>query len=200
ADLGGDFGEWFPMNFQTDVAPAVVGVQNNIYFFAKSLDGRIFYNQAPLGQGGSGWVEVEGGGKTDVGPAAGAVGNHIFLAIKGLDGNILLNQADLNGHFGQWFPMNFSTDAAPAVTGVGNNVYFFAKSIDGKIFYNHALIGQGGNGWKEVDGNGLTDKSPAACAVGNNYMFVAAKENGSNTIIVNQADLGKPFGFWFPSN
>jgi len=30
----------------TDVAPAAVGVGNNIYFFAKSLDGRIFYNWA----------------------------------------------------------------------------------------------------------------------------------------------------------
>jgi hypothetical protein len=33
----------------TDVAPAAVGVGDNIFFFAKSLDGRILYNWAKLG-------------------------------------------------------------------------------------------------------------------------------------------------------
>jgi hypothetical protein len=93
------------MNFSTDVAPAVAGVGNNVYFFAKSLDGRIFYNRAVLGQGGVGWTEMEGGGRTDAAPAAGAIGTHVFVAVKGLDGKPYLNQADLGHAFGDWFPM-----------------------------------------------------------------------------------------------
>jgi hypothetical protein len=83
----------------TDVAPAVAGVGNNVYFFAKSLDGRIFYDRAVLGQGGVGWSEVEGNGRTDAAPAAAGVGNHVFVAVKGLDGHIYLNQADLGRPF-----------------------------------------------------------------------------------------------------
>jgi hypothetical protein len=73
----------------------VAGVGNNVYFFAKSVDGRIFDNRAVLGQGGVGWAEMEGGGRTDAVPGAGAVGTHVFVAVKGLDGNLYLNQADL---------------------------------------------------------------------------------------------------------
>src|SRR5207248_2394301 len=107
ADLGQPFGQWFPMGFQTDAAPGVAGVGDNVYFFAKHLDGRIFYNRAQLGQGGVGWAEVEGGGRTDAAPAAGAVGTHVFVVVKGLDGQLYLNQADLAQHFGWWFPMGF---------------------------------------------------------------------------------------------
>jgi len=79
-------------------------VGDNVYVFAKSLDGRIFYNRAQLGQGFLGWAEVDGGGRTDAAPAAGAVGTHVFVAIKGLDGSVYVNQADLGQPFGQWIP------------------------------------------------------------------------------------------------
>jgi hypothetical protein len=87
----------------TDVAPAVADVGNNVYFFAKSLDGRIFYNRAVFGQGGVGWSEVEGNGRTDVAPAAAGVGNHVFVAVKGLDGHIYLNQADQGRPFNNFW-------------------------------------------------------------------------------------------------
>src|SRR5258708_30040250 len=94
------------MTLKTDAAPGVAGVGNSVYFFAKARDGRIFYNHAVLGQGGKGWVEVEGDGRTDAAPAAGAVGTHVFVAVKGLDGNLYLNQADLDKPFnGQWLRM-----------------------------------------------------------------------------------------------
>jgi hypothetical protein len=185
----------------TDVSPAVTGVGDNVYFFAKSLDGRIFFNRAKLGQGGVGWVEVEGNGRTDTAPAAGAVGNHVFVAIKGTDGHIYVNQADLGQPFGQWFggsSNDIVTDVAPAVTGVGDNVYFFAKSLDGRIFFNRAKLGQGGVGWVEVKGNGHTDTAPAAGAVGN-HVFVSIKGT-DGLIYTNQADLGGPFGQWFGSS
>jgi len=182
----------------TNAAPAVGGVGNNVYFFAKGSDGRIMYNRALLGQAGLCWSEMEGNGRTDAAPAAGAVGNHVFVAVKGGDGMLYLNQADLGHPFGQWFPMNFTTDLAPAVAGVGNNVYFFAKSSDGRIMYNRAQLGQGGVGWKEVEGNGRTNAVPAAGAVGN-HVFVAVK-GGDGMLYLNQADLGHPFGQWFPMN
>lgn len=103
ADLGGSFGQWFPMGFSTDVAPAVATVGNNVYFFAKSLDGRIFKNQAVLGKRGQGWVEIEGGGRINAAPAANGIGNSIFCFVKGLDGHIYLNQAEVDHSFSGWF-------------------------------------------------------------------------------------------------
>ena len=91
------------MGFSTDVAPAVASVGNNVYFFAKSLDGRIFKNQAVLGQGGQGWVEIEGGGRTNAAPAVNGVGNSIFCFVKGLDGRSYLNQAEVGHPFSGWF-------------------------------------------------------------------------------------------------
>ena len=107
ADLGGHFNNfWSPMGFSTDVAPAVAAVGNNVYFFAKSLDGRVFYNRAVLGQAGLGWTEVDGNGRISSAPAAAGVGTHVFVAARGLDGNLWLNQADLGGHFNNfWSPM-----------------------------------------------------------------------------------------------
>src|SRR5262249_9179814 len=86
-----------------NTAPAVAGVGDNIYFFARNTAGRIFYNRAQLGQAGVGWTEVEGDDRTDAAPAAGAIGDYVFVAVKGLDGNIYVNQADLGHSFGQWF-------------------------------------------------------------------------------------------------
>jgi len=188
-----------PAHFMTDVAPAVAGVGNNVYFFAKTLDGRIYYNRAVLGQAGVGWTEIDGDGRTHAPPSAGAVANHVFVAVKGLNGTVYINQADEARPFNAfWNPSDFITDAAPAVAGVGNNVYVFAKHVDGRIFYNRAVLGQAFQGWLEVDGGGRTDAAPAAGAVGD-HVFVAVKGlNG--TVYMNQADLGRPFNsFWSPS-
>ena len=187
-----------PTHFMTDVAPAVAGVGNNVFFVARRLDGRVYYNRAVLGQAGVGWNEVDGGGRTDTAPAAGAVGTHVFVAVKGLEGQGYLNQADLGGSFNSfWLPMGFTTDAPIAVAGVGNNVCFFAKHLDGRIFFNRAVLGQGGVGWVEVDGGGRTDTAPAAGAVGT-HVFVAVK-GLDGQVYINQADLGGSFNsFWLP--
>ena len=103
---GGKFGQWFPMNFETNVAPALVSVDQYIYFFGTRVDGRIFYNRARLGQAFEGWKEVDGNGLTNSVVAVGSVGNHIFITIKGLDDKYYLNQADLNRPFNSfWNPM-----------------------------------------------------------------------------------------------
>jgi len=97
---------------------------------------------------------------------------------------------------GPTMPVHFQTDTAPSIAGVGNSIYFFGKRIDGRIFYNRALLGQAGQGWMEMEGNGKTDVSPAAAAVGT-HVFVAIK-GMDGRIYLNQADEGKPFGQWFP--
>jgi hypothetical protein len=179
----------------TAAAPAVAGVGNNIYFFAKIADGRLMYNRAILGQAGCCWSEIDGSGRTDAAPAAGAVGSHVFVAAKGVDGRGYLNQADLGSHFGAWFPLNISTDAPLAVTGVGDNAYFFVKTANGRVMYNRAVVGQPGVGWTEVEGGARTDAAPAAGAVGS-HVFVAIK-GLDGKIYVNQADRARPFGRWF---
>ncbi len=78
----------------TDVAPAAVGVGDNIFFFAKSLNERILYNRAQLSQAFQGWAEVNANSSlhTDAAQTAGAVGNYIFVAAKDLDGNLQFTQ------------------------------------------------------------------------------------------------------------
>src|SRR5438552_928340 len=133
----------------TDVAPAVAGVGNSVYFFAKTRDGRIMYDWAVLGKGGHGWRGMEGSGRSNAGPAAGAVRDHVFVAIKGLDGYVYINQADQGHPFNdQWSQSKMTTNVSPAVAGVGNSVYFFAKTLDGRIVYDWAVLGQGGHGWR----------------------------------------------------
>lgn len=72
----------------------------------------------------------------------------------------------------------------------------FAKSTDGRVFYTSWIAGGGGNGWKEVDGNGHISSAPAAAAVGEHIFLAARALDGS--VILNQADAGHPFGEWFP--
>jgi hypothetical protein len=183
---------------KTDAAMAVAGVGNSVYFFARGLDGRIYYNRAVLGEAGQGWLEMDGDGRTAAAPAAGAVGTHVFVAVRHEDGQLYLNQADLAQPFGQWFPMNFRTDVAPAMTGVGNSIFLFATGLDQHIYVNQAVLGQGFSGWREVQGDGRTDAAPAAGAV-NMHLFVAIKGLDGN-VYLNQGDLGQPFGHWFPMN
>src|SRR5260221_2562127 len=86
------------------------------------------------------------------------------------------------------------TDAAPAVAGAGASVLFLAKDLDGRVLVNRAVLGQAGQGWVEVAGDGRTDSAPAAAAVGT-HVFVAIK-GLDGQVLINQADLGHPFGQW----
>jgi TIR domain-containing protein len=195
ADRGRPFSQWNSLGFATDVAPAVTGAGNTVLVFAVQNQ-RIYMNQAVLGQGFRGWVEVEGNGRTDAAPGAGAVGSHIFLAIKSVDGQMYLNQADLGHPFGQWFSQNMTTDVSPGVTGVGDNIYFFGTSRARRVFYNRAVLGQGGQGWVEIDGDARSTDGVGAGAV-RDHVFVGIRAPDGR-IRINQADLGKPFGSWQP--
>jgi hypothetical protein len=187
-----------PDYFLTDAAPAVAGVGNSAYFFARRTDGRIFNNRAVLGQAGVGWAEIEGGGFTDAPPSAAAVGGHVFVGVKGLDGRIYINQADEGKPFGQWFPMDFRTDVAPALAAVGNRIFVFAKGLNKRVYLSQAVLGQAFSGWFEVQGGGETDRSPSAAAVGD-HVFVAIR-GLDGTIQMNQADLGHAFVGWSSMN
>ena len=91
-------------------------------------------------------------------------------------------------------PAHFSTDATPAVAGVGPDVYFVAKRNDGRLFYNRAALGAAGDGYKEMEGNGLSLSAPSAAAVGT-HLFVGIRGQDQN-VYVNQADDRQSFGNW----
>jgi hypothetical protein len=182
-------------HLSTDVAPGATAADTTVTFVAKSLDGRIFYDYAQLGQGGHGWVELEGNGRTNAAPAAAAIGTYLFVAVKGLDNNVYVNQGELGHPFVGWRASpNMQTDVAPALASGANNIIFVAKSLDGRIFYDYAQLGQGGHGWVELEGNGRTNAAPAAAAIGT-YLFVAVKGLDGN-IYLNQGQLGQRFVGW----
>lgn len=183
-----------PDQFMSDTSPALAGVGNSIYIFARRADGRVMFDRAVLGQKGSGWREVDGDGRTDSAPASAAIGRHVFVAIRGMDGRIQINQADQDRPFGGWFPMNFTTDVAPAVAAVGNSIFVIAKGMDRRIYASQAVLGQGFSGWFQLQGGGLTDSSPSAAAVGS-HLFVAIK-GIDGRLQLNQADFGHPFSGW----
>jgi hypothetical protein len=69
-----------------------------------------------------------------------------------------------------------------------------ANDTEGRIFYNWSVFGQGGQGWRELEGGGRTDAAPAAALVGT-YLFVVVKGLDGN-IYLNQGELGQPFVGW----
>jgi hypothetical protein len=88
------------------------------------------------------------------------------------------------------------TNVSPAVVGVGDTVYFFAVTSDHHVMYKTAQAGQAGLCWEEVEGNGVTMTAPGAGAVGS-HVFVAVRQP-DGSVALNQSDLGKSFGQWFP--
>lgn len=187
-------GPTLPNQFISDSAPSVAGAAHSVYFFARRADGRISYNNALLGQAGTGWREVDGNGQSDKAPASAAAGGHIFVAIKGNDGHVQLNQADEGKPFGAWFAMDFVTDASPAVAIVGNKVFVIAKGTDRRLYAAQAVLGQAFSSWFELQGGGLTDTAPSAAAVGD-HIFVAIK-GLDGRLQINQAELGQAWSGW----
>lgn len=198
--LGGQYVGWqSDYAFETKVAPAVATTPDGVLFFAIDLQGRILFNRAVLGQAGQGWVEVGGNGRTDASPAAALVGNtpYIFAAVKGLDGYIYINQADLGGPWVGWrSDYAFQTDVAPAVATTPDGVIFFAKDLHGRILSNRVVLGQAGQGWVEVGGNGRTNAAPAAALVGDNPYIFAAVKGYDGHFYLNQAGLGASWVGW----
>jgi hypothetical protein len=166
-----------------------------------STDDRIFYKWWDLGKGGQIYGELDGNGRTDAAPAPALVGpqhNYLFVIVKGLDGNLYLNQGELGKPFVGWHTsMNFQTRVAPGAASAGDTTAVVATGVDGRIFYDWWELGQGGHGFRELDGNGRTDAAPAAALVGpqHNYLFVIVKGLDGN-LYLNQGELGKPFVGW----
>jgi hypothetical protein len=72
----------------------------------------------------------------------------------------------------------------------------FQIARDGRIYSNRTVLGLGGHGWLELDGDGRTDAAPAAAVAGNApYMFVAVK-GLDGYIYINQGDVGGPYVGW----
>ena len=87
------------------------------------------------------------------------------------------------------------TSVAPGASSSGSTSVAVATGTDGRIYYNWWLLGQGGAGWRELDGDGRTDA--ALVGPGNDYLFVAVKGLDGN-VYLNQGQLGHPFVGWQP--
>jgi hypothetical protein len=199
-DLGRPFVGWGVMGgLQTNVSPAVAPTPDGVMFFATRTDGHIFSQRVVLGQAGQGWREVEGGGATDAAPAAALCGNanYWFVVVKGLDGYVYINQGNLGSPFIGWGRIaGLQTNVAPAIATTPDGVIVFATRTDGRIFSNRIVLGQAGQGWVEVGGNGATNAAPAATLVRNNpYIFTLVK-GLDNFVYLNQAQLGGGWVGW----
>jgi len=194
ADDGKSFGQWFPLNFQSDLAPAVATVSNRVFVFGVSRDHRVFATQAVLGSAFSPWVELQGQGQSITAPSAASVGTHLFVGITGIGGLVQLNQAELGHAWSGWQSLKFNSIVAPALTSVGNSIFVFARAASGSIQLDQAPLGKAFSGWFEVQGGGRTASAPAAASIGN-HIFVVIRDPSDN-VSTNQTDFGKAFGSW----
>ena len=183
----------------TKVAPAVATTPDGVLFLATAPDGRIYQSRVVLGGAAQRWKELEGGGRTDAAPAAALCGNapYTFVAVKGYDQNVYINQGGLGGPYVGWqTDATIKTNVAPAVARSPDGVIFFATDTTGRIFQNRVVLGQAGQGWRELEGSGRTDASPAAAICGNApYVFVAVKGYDQN-VYINQGGVGGPYVGW----
>jgi hypothetical protein len=197
------FGPWTRDGFMTDAPVALTAVGDNLYYFAKSLDDRIFSRRVEPSGSKSEWREVDGEGGTDVAPAAGALGSRVFVAIKGFDSFVYFNEALLGEPFMGWqrvapcsgpLCLNFATDTPVAVAAandsLGSIVFVFARSlVDSRLF--GAGFAAGDFGWSEIEG-GVTFNAPAAVVVENQEVVIAL--NGiDGGIYMNHAEVRGSF-------
>ena len=180
---------------------AGMGASDNIssVVFIKS-DNRIFYTWWALGQGTSGFGEMDGNGRSNAAPAAALVGhkhNYLFAVVKGFDNILYLNQGQLGKTFVGWQAMNFQTNVSPGAASSANTTAVAAVSPDGRIFYTWWELGEAGKAFAELDGGGHTDAAPAVALVGNNhnYLFTVVKGLDGN-LYLNQGGLGSPHIGW----
>jgi hypothetical protein len=94
-------------------------------------------------------------------------------------------------------PVSVSTKVAPGVAASGNTTAEVITRTDGRILYTWWELGQGNQGFGEMEGDGRSDAAPAAALVGpqHNYLFVVVKGLDGN-LYLNQGELGKPFVGW----
>lgn len=95
-----------------------------------------------------------------------------------------------------------STSLSPGAAAVGNTTMVTTIAPDGRILYTWWALGEGGHGWREVEGGGRTDTSAAAsfevvCDVGCDARPWSVIRGYDGNIYTNTADgLGLPFLGW----
>jgi hypothetical protein len=183
----------FPLAF-TNVSLASAGRKNNLFVFARMLDGRVVLNQAAPGRAFVGWQEVPGV-RTDVALAAGMQDDRLVVFAKQQDGSIAFNQAASGGAFVGWQPMpgGVITNVPLASAGRKNNLFVFAKTLDDRVVMNQAAPGQAFVGWQEVPGV-QTDVALAAGMQDDRLVVFAKRADGR--VICNQAASGGAFVGW----
>ena len=101
------------------------------------------------------------------------------------------------------FPLtpSVSSKVAPGMGSSNNTSSLVFIKPDNRVFYTWWVLGEGGKGFGEMDGNGRSDSAPAAALVGgkNNYLFSIVK-GLDNSLYLNQGELGKTFVGWQAMN
>jgi hypothetical protein len=182
------------LTITTDLALGAAAAGNLSVEVATDKQGHVLYNWWNLGKSGHGWSALDGQ-DTNAAPAAALVSRkYLFVVIKGVDGTLYLNQGDVAKPFIGWQSMEFQSNLAPGAASSGNTTSVVAASKQGKIFYTWWNLGQGGQKWAELSGQGPTNVAPAAALVGN-YLFVVMK-GLDGSLYLNQGALGRKFVGW----
>jgi len=131
---------WFaiPGDGHTDVTPAVVSFQDELYVFIKGLTSkRILVKSRTVDGFWLPWSEVPGDGRTDAAITAVTSDGQLYLFVKGTDMMPYVNIASETGTWSGWMalPNPGATDAGLAATAAENRIFVFAKGVEDNRLY-----------------------------------------------------------------
>ncbi|MBL8187089.1 MAG: hypothetical protein JNK38_03730, partial [Acidobacteria bacterium] len=126
---------WYqiPGGGNTDVTPALVSFQDELYVFIKGLTSkRILMKARTLNGDWTPWGEVPGAGRTDASITAVTHNGQLFIFVRGTNNLAYANIASETGTWSGWLqmPATLTTDAPLAAAPAGNQLYLFAKAAN----------------------------------------------------------------------
>lgn len=126
---------WYliPGGGNTDVTPALVSFQDELYVFIKGLTSkRILMKARTLNGDWTPWGEVPGAGRTDASITPVVHEGQLFIFVRGTNNLAYANIASETGTWSGWLqlPATLTTDAPLAATPAGDRVYLFAKAAN----------------------------------------------------------------------
>lgn len=124
-----------PNSPQTDVAPALVAFQDELYVCIKDLSSHLLTKVRSADDDWTEWAEIPGPATSDAPIAAATAIGQLYLFMKGIgDHAPYLNVVSTTGTWSRWqaLPTGGTTDTALAATAIKERIYLFAKGIDNK--------------------------------------------------------------------
>jgi hypothetical protein len=136
---------WYPIpgGGGSDVAPAVVSFQDELYVFIKGRASRRILLKTRTADGDwTPWAEVPGAGRTDAPITAVAAEGRLYVFVKGTDGKPYVNLVSETGTWSGWnvLPNPGATDAALAPAAANNRVFLLAKGISDRQLYVRSTV------------------------------------------------------------